>query len=62
MARMPSASFALGMSERALAPAPGADILAAPAKDKLNVLIDINREIAAGLMIKPGAEKSPVAE
>lgn len=29
------------------------DIQAAPQKEKLNVLIDINRDIAAGLMTKP---------
>jgi flagellar protein FlaF len=29
------------------------DIMADPKKEKLNVLIDINREIAAGLMTKP---------
>ena len=29
------------------------DILASPAKNKLDILIDINREIAAGLMTKP---------
>lgn len=32
------------------------DILADPKKEKLNVLIDINREIAAGLMTRPKAE------
>jgi flagellar protein FlaF len=32
------------------------DILADPQKDKFNVLIDINREIAAGLMTKPKTE------
>ena len=31
------------------------EILASPEKDKLDVLIDINREIAAGLMTKPNA-------
>lgn len=29
------------------------DVLAAPAKEKLDVLVNINREIAAGLMTKP---------
>lgn len=29
------------------------DILAEPERDKLNILININREIAAGLMTKP---------
>lgn len=32
------------------------DILADPKKEKLDILIDINREIAAGLMTKPKAE------
>lgn len=32
------------------------DILADPKKEKLDILIDINREIAAGLMKKPEAE------
>lgn len=32
------------------------DILADPKKEKLDVLIDINREIAAGLMSKPQTE------
>lgn len=31
------------------------DILADPERDKLNILISINREIAAGLMTKPVA-------
>lgn len=30
------------------------DIMSDPQKDKLNILININREIAAGLMTKPG--------
>lgn len=33
------------------------DTLAAPAKEKLDILIEINREIAAGLMTRPKAEK-----
>ena len=32
------------------------EIMAEPAKQKLDVLININKEIAAGLMIKPQAE------
>lgn len=32
------------------------DILADPKKEKLNVLIDINREVAAGLLAKPSHE------
>lgn len=32
------------------------EVLADPKKEKLDVLIDINREIAAGLMSKPKAE------
>ena len=32
------------------------DILAEPERDKLNILININREIAAGLMSKPVAQ------
>lgn len=37
------------------------DILSKPKKEKLDILIDINREIAAGLMTKPksGAEADP---
>lgn len=38
------------------------DIMAEPKKEKLDVLIDINREIAAGLMSAPkpeGTEKAP---
>lgn len=35
------------------------DILADPKKEKLDVLIDINREIAAGLMSKPKTEEAP---
>lgn len=35
------------------------DILAKPEKQKLDVLININREIAAGLMTKPVVEKGP---
>jgi flagellar protein FlaF len=35
------------------------NIIAAPAKDKLNVLIEINREIAAGLMTKPPQAQEP---
>lgn len=35
------------------------DILADPKKEKLDVLININREIAAGLMTKPSAEQAP---
>ena len=34
------------------------DILADPKKEKLDVLIDINREIAAGLMSKPKTEEA----
>lgn len=34
------------------------DILADPKKEKLDVLIDINREIAAGLMSKPKPEEA----
>jgi len=34
------------------------DILADPKKEKLDVLIDINREIAAGLMSKPKAAEA----
>lgn len=33
------------------------DILTAPAKEKLNILIDINRDIAAGLMSRQGGDK-----
>lgn len=32
------------------------DVLAAPAKEKLNILIEINQEIAAGLLTKPKDE------
>jgi flagellar protein FlaF len=32
------------------------NLLADPAKEKLDILIEINREIAAGLMTKPKAE------
>ena len=35
------------------------EVLANPAKQKLDVLININREIAAGLMTKPEAEAAP---
>jgi flagellar protein FlaF len=35
------------------------DILGDPKKEKLDVLIDINREIAAGLMTKPKAVEEP---
>lgn len=35
------------------------EIMADPQKQKLDVLININREIAAGLMIKPGAAEAP---
>lgn len=35
------------------------DILADPKKEKIDVLIDINREIAAGLMSKPKTEEPP---
>lgn len=38
------------------------DILADPKKEKLDVLIDINREIAAGLMTKPAPEGEATAE
>lgn len=34
------------------------EIIATPTKEKLNVLININREIAAGLMTKPKEEDS----
>lgn len=37
------------------------DILADPKKEKLDVLIDINREIAAGLMTKPKNDDAPPA-
>ena len=33
------------------------DILADPKKEKIDILIDINREIAAGLMTKPKEEE-----
>lgn len=32
------------------------EVMSAPAKEKLNVLISINREIAAGLMTKQATE------
>ena len=35
------------------------EILADPKKEKLNVLIEINREIAAGLMTKPKDSEAP---
>ena len=35
------------------------DILASPVKTKLDILIDINREIAAGLMTKPKTDTKP---
>jgi flagellar protein FlaF len=35
------------------------DILADPERDKLNILININREIAAGLMSKPIIQTQP---
>lgn len=38
------------------------DILADPQKEKLDVLIDINREIAAGLMTKPAGDGTPPPE
>lgn len=34
------------------------DILAAPEKQKLNILIEINRDIAAGLMTRQAGEKA----
>ena len=34
------------------------DIMADPKKEKLGVLIDINREIAAGLMVKPATDEN----
>jgi len=34
------------------------EIMADPQKEKLDILIDINREIAAGLMTKPKAENA----
>jgi len=34
------------------------DVMADPKKEKLRVLIDINREVAAGLMVKPAANNS----
>lgn len=37
------------------------DVLADPAPGKLDILIDINREIAAGLMTKPKGEGKPPA-
>lgn len=36
-------------------------LLASPAKEKLDVLIEINREIAAGLMTRPKTEGAPGA-
>lgn len=35
------------------------DIMADPKPEKLNVLIDINREVAAGLMTKPAGGETP---
>lgn len=35
------------------------EVLANPQKQKLDVLVNINREIAAGLMTKPNAEGQP---
>jgi flagellar protein FlaF len=35
------------------------NILSEPSKEKLRVLVDINRQIAAGLMTKPAAGKTP---
>lgn len=35
------------------------DILGDPKKEKLDILIDINREIAAGLMTKPKTAEAP---
>lgn len=35
------------------------DIMANPSKEKLGVLIEINREVAAGLMTKPAGEQTP---
>lgn len=35
------------------------EIMATPEKQKLDVLININREIAAGLMTKPSSETTP---
>ena len=36
------------------------DIMARPEKQKLDILVSINREIAAGLMTKPQAQDQPV--
>ena len=36
------------------------DIMADPQKEKLDVLVNINKEIAAGLMTKPGTGEQPV--
>jgi len=38
------------------------DVLANPKREKLNVLIEINTEIAAGLMTKPASKTSEVPE
>lgn len=38
------------------------EILANPEKKKLDVLININREISAGLMTNPAGEKAPQTE
>lgn len=38
------------------------EVLANPAKQKLDVLVNINREIAAGLMTKPVAEAPPAED
>ena len=38
------------------------DIMAQPEKQKLDVLININREIAAGLMTQSGKEQQPPAK
>lgn len=38
------------------------DIMSAPDKQKFDVLININKEIAAGLMTKPASEQSTPAE
>lgn len=35
------------------------DIIAEPDREKLSILISINREIAAGLMTKPAPEQAP---
>ncbi|MCK5284381.1 MAG: flagellar biosynthesis regulator FlaF [Alphaproteobacteria bacterium] len=34
------------------------DVMSAPKKEKLDILISINKEIAAGLMIKPNMENA----